>query len=46
MTRRPEQTIQRAVFEHLAWRRAPGVFAFRVPNGGWRSRTEAISGRQ
>jgi hypothetical protein len=39
--RRPEQTIQRAVFEHLAVRRAPGTFAFHVPNGGWRSRAEA-----
>jgi hypothetical protein len=26
---------------HLAWRRAPGVFAFHPANGGWRSRTEA-----
>jgi hypothetical protein len=39
--RRPEQTIQRAVFEHLAVRRSPGTFAFHVPNGGWRSRAEA-----
>lgn len=39
--RRPEQTIQRAVFEHLAVRRAPGTFALNVPNGGWRSRAEA-----
>ena len=39
--RRPEQTIQRAVFEHLAVRRAPGTFAFHVPNGGWRSHAEA-----
>ena len=42
MTRRhPEQDIQRAVFEHLAARPARGVFAFHVPNGGWRSRVEA-----
>jgi VRR-NUC domain len=41
IARRPEQGIQRAVFEHLAWRRAPGVFAFHPANGGWRSRTEA-----
>jgi hypothetical protein len=40
MTRRPEQQIQRAVIEHLAWRARPGVFAFHVPNGGWRSRVE------
>jgi hypothetical protein len=39
--RRPEQTIQRAVFEHLAVRRVPGVFAFHPANGGWRSRPEA-----
>jgi hypothetical protein len=35
--RRPEQTIQRAVFEHLAVRRAPGRFAFHVPHVDWRS---------
>src|SRR5262249_51925182 len=33
---RPEQQIQRAVFNHLKTRAAPGVFAFHVPNGGWR----------
>jgi hypothetical protein len=38
---RPEQIIQRAVFEHLRLRGAPDVFAFHVPNGGWRSRIEA-----
>ena len=37
----PEQTLQRAAFEHLAWRGAAGVFCFHVPNGGWRSATEA-----
>jgi hypothetical protein len=36
-----EETIQRAVFEHLAVRSAPGVFAFHVPNGGYRRPTEA-----
>ena len=42
MTRsRPEQAIQRAMFQHLAWRSAPGVFAFHPANGGWRSRIEA-----
>jgi hypothetical protein len=38
---RPEQSLQRAVFEHLAWRGAPGLFAFHCPNGGWRSAVEA-----
>jgi hypothetical protein len=43
MSRRqhPEDQIQRAVFEHLRVRGAPDVFAFHVPNGGWRSRIEA-----
>jgi hypothetical protein len=41
MTRRPEEQLQRAVIGHLVWRARPGVFAFHVPNGGWRSRTEA-----
>jgi hypothetical protein len=42
MTRsRPEQQIQRAVFEHLAIRAASTVFAFHPANGGWRSRVEA-----
>jgi hypothetical protein len=39
--RRPEQEIQRSVFEHFAWRAMPGVFAFHCPNGGWRSPVEA-----
>jgi len=38
---RPEQQIQRAVFEHLAIRAASTVFAFHPANGGWRSRVEA-----
>jgi hypothetical protein len=33
--------IQRAVFEHLALRSTPGVFAFHAANGGARSRVEA-----
>jgi hypothetical protein len=38
---RPEDAIQRAVFEHLRTRSAPGVFAFHVPNGGKRKPIEA-----
>src|SRR5262245_66056124 len=41
MAHRPEQQIQRAIFEHLAVRGVPGTFSFHVPNGGWRSRVEA-----
>jgi hypothetical protein len=43
MTRlnRPEQQYQRAVIQHIAWRARPGVFAFHVPTGGWRSRVES-----
>jgi len=43
MTRRaqPEAALQRSVIQHLTWRARPGVFAFHVPNGGWRSRVEA-----
>jgi hypothetical protein len=37
----PEQDIQRTVFEHLALRGAPAMFAFHPANGGWRSRVEA-----
>jgi hypothetical protein len=37
---RPEDIIQRAVFEHLRVRCAPGVYAFHVPNGGARSLIE------
>jgi hypothetical protein len=38
---RPEDAIQRAVFEHLTVRGASDVFAFHPANGGWRSRIEA-----
>jgi hypothetical protein len=38
---RPEQIIQRAVFAHLRTRTAPGLFAFAVPNGGYRKPIEA-----
>lgn len=31
------------MFQHLAVRPAPGVFAFHVPNGGARSKVEAAS---
>jgi hypothetical protein len=37
----PEAAIQRAVFQHLRARGAPGVFAFAVPNGGYRRTVEA-----
>ena len=39
--RREEQDIQRSVFEHVAWRRVPNLFAFHPANGGWRSPIEA-----
>jgi hypothetical protein len=38
---RPEDAIQRAVFQHLAARAAPNVYAFHVPNGGHRKPIEA-----
>ncbi len=38
---RPEDIVQRAVFQHLKVRSAPGVFAFHVPNGGKRKPVEA-----
>ena len=38
---RPEQDIQRAVFEHIAIRGARECYAFHCPNGGWRSPIEA-----
>ena len=43
MTRRarPEQDIQRAVVEHLAWRGRPGVWWTHIPLGGLRSKIEA-----
>ena len=39
--RRPEDVIQRAVFQHLRARGAPGVFAFHPANGGYRKPVEA-----
>ena len=36
-----ETAIQRAVFSHFRQRAAKGVFAFHVPMGGYRRRTEA-----
>jgi hypothetical protein len=38
---RPEAAIQRAVFQHLRTRAAPGVFAFHPANGGYRKPIEA-----
>lgn len=38
---RPEQQIQRAIFQHLRARATPGVFAFHCPNGGYRTPREA-----
>jgi hypothetical protein len=38
---RPEQAIQRAVFQHIRARSMPGVFAFHPFNGGKRSAVEA-----
>jgi hypothetical protein len=38
---RPEDQIQRAVFEHLRVRGAPDVFAFHPANGGYRKPIEA-----
>jgi hypothetical protein len=35
--RRPEQGIQRAVFDHLRIRATTGTFAYRPANGGARS---------
>ena len=39
---RPEQATQHAVLDHLRWRSAPDLFAFHVPNGGYRSPVEAM----
>lgn len=36
-----ESLVQKGVFQHLRLRGAFGLVAFAVPNGGWRSRTEA-----
>src|SRR5262245_32201071 len=41
MTRRPEQQVQRAVIQHLAWRPRPGVWWTHIPLGGLRSKVEA-----
>jgi hypothetical protein len=41
MTRRPEQDLQRAVAQHLAWRARPGIWWTHVPLGGWRTKVEA-----
>jgi VRR-NUC domain len=41
MRRRPEQQLQKAVLEHLAWRSVPGLFWLHVPNGGYRTAVEA-----
>lgn len=38
---RPEQVIHRAVVQHLEARGVPGMLFLHVPNGGWRSHTEA-----
>jgi hypothetical protein len=38
---RPEAAIQRAVFQYLRIRGAPGVFAFHPANGGYRRPIEA-----
>lgn len=38
---RPEDQIQRAIFQHLKSRKSPGTFAFHVPNGGKRKPIEA-----
>lgn len=38
---RPEDQIQRAIFQHLRARKAPGVFAWHTPNGGKRKPIEA-----
>jgi hypothetical protein len=39
--RRPEQTIQRALFAHIAMRGVPGLVAFHPANGGARKPVEA-----
>jgi hypothetical protein len=41
VSRRTEDAIQRAVFQHLRARGAPGVFAFHPANGGYRRPIEA-----
>jgi hypothetical protein len=37
---RPEQQLQRAVFQHLRVRGAPNAFAFHPANGGFRTAAE------
>jgi hypothetical protein len=39
--RRPEDAIQRAVFEHLRTRGAADLFFLHIPNGGYRHAYEA-----
>ena len=39
--RRPEDIIQRTVFQHIHARGVAGLVAIHVPNGGLRSRVEA-----
>jgi hypothetical protein len=43
MTRRarPEQQVQKAVLQQLAWRAVPGTWWCHYPAGGWRSPIEA-----
>jgi hypothetical protein len=41
MIRRPEQQVQKAVLNHLAWRAVPGTWWCHYPAGGWRSAIEA-----
>lgn len=41
IVQRPEQAIQKAVFEHIKRRAAPGVFAFHPFSGGYRRPREA-----
>jgi hypothetical protein len=41
MRRRPEQELQRAVLDHLAWRGVRNLFVCHYPAGGWRSPVEA-----
>ena len=38
---RPEQELQRAVVQVLTYAAVPGLVWYAVPNGGWRSKTEA-----
>ena len=39
--RRPEDSIQRAVFQHIKLRGVKGLVAVHVPNGGFRKPVEA-----